>query len=277
MSARQRYHTAMKNLSLHEQRVARLFDYLREHYAHAPDVHRLAEEAHLSPWYLHRFYHQLMGETLHATVKWMRLHRAAWLLSNSDKSVATIARECGYQGNAQSFARLFRDAYGMTPHQYRQRPAPAFAVEVVQLAALPLAGLAHHGDYQRLGESYAKLEALLRLRGQMPDAPRVFALLYGDPVQIAEDDLRSFIAIAGDHADAPISTQTLPAGRYARLQHHGAAAEIDRVFCWFFTVWLPGTDWQADADTPAVIEFLSPLRDGDANAQRFQIYIPLRE
>ena len=108
MYARRGYDAAMKYLSHYEQRLARLFDFLREHYVHAPDVYRLAEEAHLSPWHLHRLYHQVMGETLHETVKRMRLHRAAWLLLYSDRPVAAVARECGYQGNAQSFARVFR-------------------------------------------------------------------------------------------------------------------------------------------------------------------------
>ena len=63
MYARRGYDAAMKYLSHYEQRLARLFDFLREHYVHAPDVYRLAEEAHLSPWHLHRLYHSPWSQT----------------------------------------------------------------------------------------------------------------------------------------------------------------------------------------------------------------------
>lgn len=266
----------MKSLSLYEQRLARLFDFLREHYAHAPDVFRLAEEAHVSPWHFHRLYHQLMGETLQSTVRWMRLHRAAWLLSNSDRPVAAVARECGYQGNAQSFARAFRRMYGMTPHQYRQQPVRDYTAEIVGLAAVPLLGLVHTGDYQRMGESYAKLEAFLRLRGLMPEAPRVFALLRDDPDVVAAEDLRSVIAVAGEGAcEPPLVRDTVRAGRYALVYHHGATAEVDRVFAWLCKSWLPRTGLRADEGADAVIEFVSAVRGAPPSGQLCAVYVPL--
>lgn len=277
MYARRGYDAAMKYLSHYEQRLARLFDFLREHYVHAPDVYRLAEEAHLSPWHLHRLYHQVMGETLHETVKRMRLHRAAWLLLYSDRPVAAVARECGYQGNAQSFARVFRNAYGLTPHQFRRMPRREFAVELVRLKALPLLGLEHAGDYQRLGESYVKLEAILRLRGLMPAEPRVFALLHDDPGQVAEAELRSFIAVAGLQAvdDAPLAASEVPRGRYAMLHYDGVTADLDGVFDWFCGVWLAQTGLKMVEDAPVLIEFGARLRGGAPYIGRCFLYIPV--
>ena len=267
----------MKHLSHHEQRFARLFDFLREHYVQAPDGHRLAEEARLSPRHLHRLYRQVMGESLHCTVKWMRLHRAAWLLSYSDKPVAAIAGECGYQGNAQSFARAFRAMYGMTPHQFRQLPRENdYAVEVMEMAAIPLLGLAHRGDYQRLGESFAKLEAILRLRGLMPDAPRVFAVLHDDPEKVAAEGLQSCIAVAGEgDCRAPLLHAAVAGGLYARVCHDGAAADIDRAFCWLFESWLAQSGWRVDRERCMMIEFAAPLREVLPGAQRCYVYIPL--
>ena len=124
----------MKN-TRHAQHFSRALQYLQNHYTDDIDLHRIAEEAGLSAWHWHRLYRDVMGETLYTTVKWMRLHRAAWLIAYTDKPVADIARECGYR-NAQSFARSFRDEYGLSPQQYRARPQPRYPVHIENRAAV---------------------------------------------------------------------------------------------------------------------------------------------
>lgn len=270
----------MKNLPRHEQRITRAIDHLCRHFHRDSDLQRLAEEAHLSPWHWHRLYHQLMGETPHATRRWMRLHRAAWLLGNSDKSIADIARECGYGGNAQSFARIFRGFYGLTPHQYRRQNLPeSYPVEIVNLPDIALIGLEHRGDYQRLGDSYAKLEAILRLRGQMPDAPRIFSLQYGDPEAMPEDELRASIAIAGAlrRLEAPLICEHIHGGRYAMLRQQGPAAEIDHAYHWLEKIWLPQSGHALREDRPCINEYLTPARDTPPHAHRCNLYIPLMD
>ncbi|MDO4776228.1 MAG: GyrI-like domain-containing protein [Cardiobacteriaceae bacterium] len=270
----------MKNLLRHEQRFTRALDHLCRHYQCDSDLHRLAEEAHLSPWHWHRLYHQLMGETPHATQRWMRLHRAAWLLGNSDKSIADIARECGYGGNAQSFARIFRGLYGLTPHQYRQQNRPvSYPVEIVTLPDIALIALEHRGDYQRLGDSYAKLEAILRLRGQMPDAPRIFSLQYCDPATTSEEELRACIAVAGKprRIEPPLIREHIRGGRYAVLRHCGPAAEIDHAYHWLEEIWLPQSGFTMRDDRPSINEYLTYARDTSPREQRSDLHIPLMD
>ncbi len=75
------------------------------------DLYRLADRAALPPYHWHRLYHQFMGESMAATRRRRRLHRAAWLLRHSSQPIATIAARCGYQ-NERAFARRFRQSYG---------------------------------------------------------------------------------------------------------------------------------------------------------------------
>ena len=95
----------------YEQHFARALHYLQTHYNSDINLHHIAAAAGMSSWHWHRLYHSVMGETLHDTLKWMRLHRAAWLLCHTDKSIADIALACGYRGNAQSFTHIFRNYY----------------------------------------------------------------------------------------------------------------------------------------------------------------------
>lgn len=262
----------------HEPRFARFFEHLRTYYDHDTDLNSLAEAAHLSPWHWHRLYHHTVGATLHATRKWMRLHRAAWLLTHSDKSVADIAADVGYTGNAQSFARTFRAAYGMTPHRYRQQPPRSdYSVEIVRVAAIPLICLDHHGDYQRLADSYTKLQSLLALRGQLPPAPRIFSLCFDDEADVHPAQLRARIGIAGQHPQpaSPLVADRVPAGRYAILHYHGALADIDRAFAWFYDQWLPQSDVQDAPAATGIVEYLTTPFDTPPGEQHADLYIRL--
>lgn len=261
----------------HEQRFTRFCDHLRKHYADDTDLHTLAEEAHLSPWHWHRLYHHTVGETLHATRKWMRLHRAAWLLSWTQKSIADIAREVGYAGNAKSFARAFRDSYGMTPYRYRRQPAPAdYSVEIMHVAALPLICLDHHGNYQQLADTYLKLQGIISLRGQMPRDARIFSLCFDDADSVNVQKLRARIGITDTPLppDAPLVRDEVPPGRYAILHYQGVLADIDRAFAWFYEDWLPRTGLQY-AQGAGIVEFLTTPFDAPPDKQHADLYMRL--
>ena len=53
-------------------------------------------------------------------VKLLRLQRAAELLLSSPESVAEIGARCGFQ-DPSYFTRSFRERYGCTPSEYRER------------------------------------------------------------------------------------------------------------------------------------------------------------
>jgi AraC family cel operon transcriptional repressor len=60
------------------------------------------------------------GLTPTQVVNQVRLQRAATLLSTTDTPADRVSLECGYQ-SVSHFFRLFRQHYGLTPRQYRQR------------------------------------------------------------------------------------------------------------------------------------------------------------
>lgn len=268
------------NTHANEQRFTRFIEYIRAHIQHELDLHRIADAVHLSPWHWHRLYHDIMGETQHATLKWMRLHRAAWLLTHSDKPIDDIARECGYGGNRQSFARTFRAAYGLTPYHYRRQPPPQhYPVDILTLPAIPLIALEHHGDHQRLGDTLIHLQSLLNIRGHMPDTPRILSIQYCDPAHTPEDQLYAHIGIVAPHTpvEAPLIACRTPAGRYARLRHHGALAHIDRAFAWLYEHWLPHSGEHEHPDHPTLIEYCTDPRHTLGSEQHADLYLPLQD
>ncbi|HLJ63418.1 MAG TPA: helix-turn-helix transcriptional regulator [Stellaceae bacterium] len=72
-----------------------------------------------STYHWHRIYHAVRGETIAATVKRLRLQRAAVDLAQTAKTVEAIAPRAGY-GSVQAFTRAFSEAYGLPPAKYRE-------------------------------------------------------------------------------------------------------------------------------------------------------------
>lgn len=61
----------------------------------------------------------MMGETLGQFIQRIRIEKSATLLiGNSKKSITEIAFDCGFSGSA-TFARTFRDYFGMSASQWR--------------------------------------------------------------------------------------------------------------------------------------------------------------
>ncbi|MBC6467303.1 GlxA family transcriptional regulator [Actinomadura alba] len=81
-------------------------------------VPALADRVHLSPRQLSRIFHEQLGETPAAAVRRIRIELAARLLTTTDRSVADIARHCGF-GTTESLRRAFQARYGASPHAYR--------------------------------------------------------------------------------------------------------------------------------------------------------------
>jgi AraC family transcriptional regulator len=110
------------------ERIARVQEYLANNLDKDLDLHRLAEEAFMSPFHFHRVYVAMMGETLADTIRRRRLHQAATKLLASSTAIAKLANDGGYT-SLQAFNRAFRDAYGVTPKQYRLHGELSLAIQ----------------------------------------------------------------------------------------------------------------------------------------------------
>ena len=112
------------SIASHEARLGRVTAYIYDHLEDEIDLQRLAGIACLSPWHWHRIYHAIQGETIAATVKRLRLHRAAGYLAQTDLPIETIAGKAGY-GSVQAFTRRFKADYGLPPAQFRKNGSHA--------------------------------------------------------------------------------------------------------------------------------------------------------
>ncbi len=93
---------------------------MHEDIARPQSLETLAKRAHLSPSRFHAVFRQAFGEAPMRYLQHLRLERARQMLLASDQPVAEIAAATGYP-EACHFSRLFKQACGASPQQYRQQ------------------------------------------------------------------------------------------------------------------------------------------------------------
>jgi len=92
--------------------------YMKKDLSAYPSGEELAQIAGMSPARYQLAFRKYYGTTPYEYLKEMRLNQALFLLKNSDYGIATIAAKVGYH-NSGHFAKLFKNAYGMGPKEYR--------------------------------------------------------------------------------------------------------------------------------------------------------------
>lgn len=287
----------------YRQRLTLVIDYIHDHFDSDLDVNTLAEVAMMSPYHFHRIYRELAQETVNATVRRLRLQRAAAELIRSDWSLSEIAKKVSY-GSLEAFSRAFTKQFGESPSEYRElkgsrRPAitdqpfiamlpteekvynDMFTVEIMNLEAMDVAGYSHQGDYMEIGAVFEKLFVYGVSQNLATENTRSFGLYYDDPQSVDQSALRSKACatipegtvLSGDDAPEKI---TIPAGRYATLLFKGSYAELEKPYNWLFGDWLPSSGLEV-ADFPPMEEYLNDPKETPPSELLTRIHCLLAE
>ncbi|AHK44483.1 MULTISPECIES: AraC family transcriptional regulator [Ensifer] len=274
----------------YERRLHRVSDYIYGHLNEELDLDRLAEIACLSPHHWHRIYRAVHGETLAATVKRLRLQKAAADLVQSDLPVEAIAQRSGYP-NIQSFNRTFKAVYGLPPARYRREGshktfetassegiADMYEVTLKEIDGFDLVGVAHSGSYMGIGKAFETLYGTLISRNLYRPDMEMIGIYLDDPELVPADRLRSFACVTAKEtlpADAPLTPQTLEGGRYAVLRHKGPYADMPLAYQWLYGTWLPQSGREV-RDSLMFEKYLNNPRDVPPTELLSEIYLPLK-
>ncbi|GAA2110068.1 AraC family transcriptional regulator [Microlunatus panaciterrae] len=98
--------------------VAAMERYLLDNLSRPITVRDVAAEVHLSERHAERLFSQQTGVSVMATLRRLRLERAAQLLLDSSSTVTEVARRCGYP-EVRPFSTAFRRQYGQPPLTFR--------------------------------------------------------------------------------------------------------------------------------------------------------------
>lgn len=101
-------------------KIKSMMIYIQEHYAEKISVTKLAAAAFTSERECFRVFRDCLHTTPAEYIKNYRLHIACRMLIKSRESITDIGQACGL-GSSSYFGRSFREAFGCTPLEYRQK------------------------------------------------------------------------------------------------------------------------------------------------------------
>jgi len=281
--------TTNDNRHSYAARIGRVVDYLHDHIEDELDLDLLADVAAMSRWHWHRVYTAMQGETVVATVRRLRLARAADRLANSDADLTDIAKRAGYT-TAEAFGRAFKQSYGMTPGLYRgsgshalfkaanrASDATGFPVEIVTLPAMYCISMPHKGSYMQISRAFEGLFAAAGPAGLVTRQARMIGVYHDDPDAVDEAELRSAACLLVDEGKAvPDRFEQIRTrgGAYARLSYKGPYADMRDAYRWLMGVWLPASGHEA-ADGPMLEDYLNSPADTAPPDLRTDIHLPI--
>lgn len=253
-------------MSFYLDRIQDGVDYVESRLDRPVRLADVARAAGMSQWHFQRLFRSMTGETLGTYIRARRLSGALERLRATDDRILDVALAAGF-GSQEAFARAFKRAYGTTPRRFRAEGSGGRFLRKLELDAAYLrhlqrgvslqpaevhaprrllVGLATQfygidSDKNNLGEKLPALwGALLPRLAEIPH--RQGGVCYGVIVPTATDRLDYFAAIeVGASGPVPpgMVTVEVPEATWARFEHLGTAADVDRTVSYAYGTWLP--------------------------------------
>ncbi len=108
------------------ERFRVVYAYLAEHFQSEVSLETIAAVANLSPTSFCRFFKKIARQTLVEALTKFRVNHAANLLVSTDRPVAEICYESGFN-NISYFNKSFKSSLGVSPLVYRKQPSKLVA------------------------------------------------------------------------------------------------------------------------------------------------------
>lgn len=277
----------------YQERILKVLIYIQNNLDRTLSLEELAETAHFSPFHFHRIFTANTGESIKSYVRRLRLERATRDLSLTDLPLIQISERAGYD-TQQSFHRAFKEAYSVTPKEFRDRASDSIAtfqqekksneehplVEVKTIEPITVAFARHIGSYKDVFQSWVKLIGGVGMDHVVSENTVKIGIPYDTAETTPENKIRYDACVTIDEIKnfkpkGHIGIQTLHGGKYAIITHHGPIDTIESTYQILFAVWLPQSGFEP-ADHPNFMlhrkmPFVTPEKILETD-----IYLPLK-
>lgn len=100
--------------------IQKIKNLIEKEYTKDISLNYVADNVHLTPAYVSYIFKKETGQTLVKYVTDMKMMKAKKMLEEGTLKIVQVARICGYE-NQSYFNRLFKNYYGVTPKQLREK------------------------------------------------------------------------------------------------------------------------------------------------------------
>lgn len=270
----------------HIRRVRRVSEFIRNNLDEELTLDKLSREAHFSPFHFHRIFNAVVGESVMAHIRRLRLERAARHLKKTRWPVIRIALDAGYE-TPEAFCRAFKTLTGLSPSSFRkaiqQTPGNdlggpekfSFHDEIKQdLPSIErndmdikienweprkVAFVRHLGPYQECGTAWDRLCTWAAPKGLLAGGPEMFGISYDDPETTPPEKIRYDACLRVEDDIEPgedIGLQEIAGGTYVVATHEGPYSDFNQTYSYLYADYIPSTQWEC-RDAPCVEIYLN--------------------
>lgn len=104
----------------HNNRITKVHDFIEKYYNRKIYLKEVSDLVNMSEQSFSRFFNKMMGRSFFTFLNEYRINMASRMLLYSDKSVAQISYDCGYE-SPPFFFKKFNAVYKMSPTKYRKK------------------------------------------------------------------------------------------------------------------------------------------------------------
>ena len=115
----QEFHAERQSIRPRNETIEQVCAYLAANYQQKFSLTDVAARFYLSPYYLSRLFRRVTGQSIVDYINGRRIEAAQRLLETTDLSISAVAERTGF-ASAAHFRRVFHEAMGMGPLQYRK-------------------------------------------------------------------------------------------------------------------------------------------------------------
>lgn len=292
---------------VYRERMLRVLVHIQKRLDEDLALAELARVAHFSPYHFHRIFRGMVGESVKAHIRRLRLERAAGCLKLTKRSVTRIAFEASYETH-ESFTRAFRDSFGVSPSQYRKQHrsfsferAPSgvhfspdgarvvfhpldergknMKVEVKKMKPMRVAFMRHVGPYNECGATWERFMTWAGPRGLIQPDAMMFGVCHDDPEVTPPDKIRYDACLTVDEDFKPegeVGVQEIAGGSYAVTTHFGPYDKLGETYAALCGQWVPNSGYEMRL-APCFEVHLTDPENTDPEDLVTDIYLPLED
>ena len=284
-------------------------EFMEEHLQDDLTVADVAQSLGLSSWHFQRVFREHVGETVGSYLRRRRLACALEELKTSDRKVIDIALDYQF-GSSEAFSRSFKNEFGTSPQQWRQRggnivPFKKPALDrthlryiVSELKLVPeirdvnsfwvtgltvsfVSPLAERAKYM---EAIPQIwEDFVRRESEIPN--KVGAIKIGiiegmaSPRHHIHDDLMDYLACTPvskvGEVPAGFRSFEVPKGKYAVFKATGYHEQTQYMIDHVYSTWLPQSEYKR-TEGPEFTWLDHRVHPLDSMTSEVQYFLPIR-
>ncbi len=270
------------------QAIYKVIYHIEVHYGDDLTVDSLSKVAGFSKYHFHRIFHSIVGESLIAYVRRVRLQISANRL-RANLPITKIAMLSGYETHA-SFAKAFTKRFGLNPKEFskkikEKRGDMIIKPKIVDFKEIEVLYVRKVGEYTKVaGEAFEVLmgfaytQKIKNKKNLMGKDAMMFGIGHDDPNTTPQNELRYDACISYDDKsvkpEGEIGTKTIKGGKHLYYLHKGSYDGLKEVYAKMMDFCVENEI--SIADRPPFEKYLNrdPRRTKPQNLKT-EVFIPL--